>query len=71
MRRLSNGRGSTGVQMNQSPISSPAEDGAFEQLRHHLVRALQLLDEMRPSSISAARLQQVLDEVDREFGTPA
>lgn len=40
----------------------------MEELRDTLYRALNLMDELHPSSISAARLQQIIDELDDSFG---
>ena len=38
-----------------------------EELRNLLMRALLLMDQLRPTSIPAARLQQILDEFDENF----
>lgn len=38
-------------------------------LRRHLNKALTLMDELSPSSIPAARLQQIIDELERDFAT--
>lgn len=43
----------------------------LEEIREHLDRALKLMDELRPSSIAAARLQHVVDELDQNFGSLA
>lgn len=55
--------------MTQFPIA--ATSGAvipLDELRDTLNRALILMDELQPSSISAARLQQIVDELDESFG---
>ena len=43
----------------------------IDAIRFHLQAALDLMDKARSSSVSAARLQQIIDEdVDRDFGRP-
>lgn len=57
--------------MTQSPNAAVSdEDKRPEQLRDMLHRALNLMDELQPASIPAARLQQIVDEFDDHFGAP-
>lgn len=56
--------------MTHTPnIVSPIPDARYEHLHNNLIRALELMDELRPSSVPAARLQQILDELETEFGS--
>jgi hypothetical protein len=56
--------------MNQAPIASAAgSSNRIEQLRDHLTRALDLMDEIKPYTVPAARLQQIIDEFDVNFAS--
>lgn len=54
--------------MTQSPIAASTVDNRLAALRDLLDRALGLMDDLRPSSIPAARLQQIIDELDDCLG---
>lgn len=56
--------------MNQFPaLTSLNPNDPFLALRGLLNKALTLMDEISPSSIPAARLQQIIDELDRDFAS--
>lgn len=52
--------------MNDTRSSSSDLSAVLEQVREHLLQAQQLIDGVAPASVVGARLQHLLDDLERQ-----